>query len=111
MFLAALNSQTDFGLCGCTQRGEAAQMSHSPGSYCCLLTAHFAQHSSHRTVIICLIFAGQSVLFSTPIPPNTQASNILVLVKVLKECCLFNRWMSLNIFFQEASMLSFSASP
>lgn len=90
VFLTALNSHTDFGLCGCTQLGEAAQMSHSPGSYCCLLTVHFVQHSSHRTVIICLILAGQSVLFSTPIPPNTRASNILVLVKALKECCLFN---------------------
>lgn len=54
VFLIALHSQTDFGLlCGCSQLGEAALMSHFPGSYC-LLTVHLVQHSSHGTD--CLIF-------------------------------------------------------
>lgn len=52
VFLIALHTQTDFGLCGCSQLGEAVQMS-SPRQLS-LFTVHFVQHLFHGTG--CLIF-------------------------------------------------------
>lgn len=94
VFLIALHTQTDFGLCGCSQLGEAAQMS-SPKQLS-LFTVHFVQHLSHRTGS----YFFQVSLFP-PIAPNGVINIEGAIVSLIDGCP----------YCQETSILPFPVSP